>query len=77
MAYFFTGAAPVAHKVRNISVSGLYVLTSERWYKGTVVRITLTDEREPTKERSITVHGIVVRYMDDGVALQFVAEGAN
>ena len=77
VAYFFTGAAPVAHKVRNISASGLYVLTSERWYKGTVVRITLTDEREPTKERSITVHGIVVRYMDDGVALQFVAEGEN
>jgi len=74
VAYFFTGAAPVAHKVRNISTSGLYVLTSESWYKGTVVRITLTDEREPTAERSITLHGMVVRCADDGVAFQFIVE---
>ena len=72
VAYFFTGGVPAPHSVKNISGSGLYVLTSERWYPGTVVRLTLTDEREPTAERSITVHAKVIRSMEDGVALQFV-----
>ena len=72
VAYFFTGSVPMPHPVRDISTSGLYVLTSERWYRGTVVRITLTDEREPTAERSITVHARVVRSTDEGVALQFL-----
>lgn len=72
VAYFFTGGTPVAHPVRNISTSGVYILTAERWYKGTVVRLTLTDEREPTSERSITLHGIVARTTKEGIALQFI-----
>lgn len=77
VAYFFTGSAPVAHRVHNLSTSGLYVFTSERWYPGTVVRITLTDERNPVLERSITVHASVIRATEDGVALQFVRRDAN
>ena len=74
VAYFFTGGTPVPHPVRNISTSGVYIFTAERWYKGTVVRLTLTDEREPTSERSITLHGMVARSTDEGVALQFIVE---
>jgi hypothetical protein len=74
VAYFFTGGVPFPHPVKNISGSGLYVLTSERWYHGTVVRLTLTDERQRRAERSITVHAKVIRSMDDGVALQFVLQ---
>ena len=36
-AYYWNGAAPVAHGVRDISSSGLYVVTEERWYPGTLV----------------------------------------
>jgi hypothetical protein len=72
VAYFFTGSAPTPHQVRDISTSGLFVLTSERWYQGTYVRLTLTDEREPTAKRSITLHARVVRSADDGVALEFL-----
>jgi hypothetical protein len=71
-AYFFTGGAPVAHGIRDISLSGMYVFTTERWYPGTVVRMTLTDRLEPTLERSITVNATVVRSGDDGVGLKFV-----
>lgn len=71
-AYFFTGAAPVAHAVRNISLTGLYLLTEERWSPGTILRITLTDRREPSVERSITVNAKVVRWANDGVGLQFL-----
>jgi hypothetical protein len=71
-AYFFTGGKPVAYAVRDISTSGLYVLTEERWYPGTVIRVTLTDGRRPTADRSITAHAIVVRAGNDGVGLHFV-----
>jgi len=71
-AYFFTGGTPVAHGVRDISLTGMYVLTGERWYPGTTVRMTLTDRQEPTAERSITLHATVMRWGNDGVGLRFV-----
>lgn len=71
-AYFFTGGKPVAYSVRDISASGIYVLTEERWYPGTVLRVTLTDGRHPTPDRSLTAHAIVMRSGNDGVGLQFV-----
>ena len=77
VAYFFTGGVPMPHSVRDISTSGLYVVTEERWYKGTFVRITLADQREPTAERSITLHAKVVRWTEEGVALQFILHEKN
>lgn len=71
-AYFFTGGKPVAYAVRDISSSGLYVLTEERWYTGTVIRVTLTDGRHSTQDRSLTAHARVMRAGNDGVGLQFV-----
>jgi len=71
-AYFFTGGAPVPHAVRDVSTSGMYVFTDERWYPGTVVRMTLTDRLQPTAENSITLNMAVMRCGDDGVGLQFV-----
>jgi hypothetical protein len=71
-AYFFSGGQPVAHGVRNISATGLYVFTEERWYKGTIIRITLTDRKEQTPERTITINAKVVRWGNDGVGLQFI-----
>jgi hypothetical protein len=71
-AFFFTGGAPVPHGIRDISETGVFVLTQERWYPGTVIRITLTDQREPTVERSFTVNAIVMRWGNDGVGLHFI-----
>jgi hypothetical protein len=71
-AYFFTGGVPVAHGIRDISLTGMYIFTTERWYVGTVVRMTLTDTLEPTVERSITLNATVVRWGNDGVGLKFV-----
>jgi hypothetical protein len=39
--------------------------------------MTLTDRREPTVERSITLHAKVVRWGNDGVGLQFVLQDAR
>lgn len=71
-AHFFTGGAPAGNEVRDISANGLYVFTNERWYPGTVIRMTLTDRQEPTAVRAITLYAAVVRVGDDGVGLRFV-----
>jgi hypothetical protein len=74
IAYFFTGGTPVAQEVRDISVTGIYILTNEGWYPGTVVRITLTDRDHPTPARTITVNAKAMRKGRDGVGLEFVLE---
>jgi hypothetical protein len=71
-AYFWTGGASVQNAIQDISATGLYVVTDERWYPGTVIRMTLTDCKEPTAERSITVNATAVRWGNDGVGLRFV-----
>jgi hypothetical protein len=71
-AYFWTGGVPVQHPIQDISPTGLYVVTDERWYPGTVVRMTLTDCKEPTVDRSITVNATSMRWGNDGVGLRFV-----
>jgi uncharacterized membrane protein (UPF0127 family) len=76
-AYYWNGAAPVAHGIRDISTSGLYVVTEERWYPGTLVLMTLqrSESAEEVAERSIAVQSRAVRWGPDGVGLQFVLTG--
>jgi Uncharacterized ACR, COG1430/PilZ domain len=74
IAYFWTGGAPEVHAVRDVSSSGLYVVTEERWYPGTLIRITLTKTsgEDLHVETSITVQARAVRWGNDGVGLEFV-----
>lgn len=73
-AYFWNGAVPGAHGIRDISSSGMYVVTEERWYPGTLVLMTQqrTDAGEEMAERSISVLSRAVRWGHDGVGLQFI-----
>jgi uncharacterized membrane protein (UPF0127 family) len=73
-AYYWNGASPEAHGIQDISSSGLYVVTEERWYPGTLVLMTLqrTGCGEEAEERSIAVQSRAVRWGNDGVGLQFV-----
>ncbi|HEV2484233.1 MAG TPA: PilZ domain-containing protein [Terracidiphilus sp.] len=73
-AYYWNGAASKAHTIRDISSSGLYLVTEERWYPGTLVLMTLqrTGGGEEIAERSISVMSRAVRWGNDGVGLQFV-----
>jgi len=74
-ASFWTGGVPTANTVRDISSSGLFVITAERWYPGTVVRMTLTKAKGAGEalETSICVCAEVIRWGNDGVGLRFVA----
>ncbi len=73
-AYYWNGAAPKAHTVRDISATGLYLETEERWYPGTLVLMTLqrTENGGEIAEWSIAVMSRAVRWGNDGVGLQFV-----
>jgi len=74
VAHFFTGGAPQAHEIRDVSPTGLYVVTTERWYLGTLIRMTLTkpDIGQTPADRSITIQARSVRWGNDGVGLEFV-----
>lgn len=72
-AHYWDGGAPQAHGIVEISGTGLYVATDERWYVGTLVTMTLqiANADESDRDRCITVRGKVVRAGADGVALAF------
>ena len=74
IARFWSGGPPQAHPVRDISASGLFVVTEERWYLGTQILITLTKpaQGKTQAESTITMHAVAVRHGSDGVGLEFV-----
>ena len=79
VAHFWTGGPPKSQPVLDISATGMYVVTDERWYLGTQIRITLTKTLEdgPPAGRSITVMATAVRWGNDGVGLEFVRNTAR
>jgi uncharacterized membrane protein (UPF0127 family) len=73
-AYYWNGSTPNAHDIRDVSSTGLYLLTEDRWYPGTLIMMTLQDmdgEKDGAKP-VISVKVRAVRWGDDGVGLQFV-----
>ena len=78
-AYFWTGGTPLPHDIRNISATGLYVVTDERWYPGTLVRMALKKAGNggADTDASITLLVMVNRWGNDGVGLEFVVRDPN
>lgn len=74
VAYYWTGGAPQAFHIADISTNGLYLLTDERWFPGTMILMTLqrtnTDGDDP--DDFISVLTKVIRWGTDGVGLSFV-----
>jgi hypothetical protein len=60
--------------IKNISDSGLYLLTTERWPVDDLVLLTIQGEGSPevVSELQITIHVRVVRHGEDGMGLSFV-----
>lgn len=73
VVYFWDGGTPTPHCIRDISVTGMYLLTPQRWYPGTLVTMTLqrTDTKETGVLQSIAIQARVVRSAEDGVAFRF------
>jgi hypothetical protein len=74
VAFHSTGGEPKAQKVGDVSSSGFYLLTDERWLPGTRIVMTLQKENSakhvaPDWSR---VESKVVRWGVDGVGFEFV-----
>ena len=74
VAYFWDGGSPTAHCIRDVSSTGMYLLTPQRWYPGTLITMTLqrTEKDQSGVRQSITVQARVVRSAEDGVGFRFV-----
>jgi hypothetical protein len=76
VAYYWDGAVPTSHPIQNISSTGAYLSTKERWLPGTMVTMTLqrTDIAlgHPGTEPHVAVLSKVVRLDEEGVGLAFV-----
>lgn len=74
VAYYWTGSAPRAYQIADISSTGFYLLTEERWFPGTMVLMTLqrTDSSGKNLDDSVAVQSRVVRWGSDGLGLAFV-----
>ena len=75
VAYDSAGGALEVHGVKDMSASGLYLMTEERWPLGARVTMTLqrTDGLEDNpRNNTISVQLRVVRWGADGVGLAFM-----
>ena len=79
VAYDSKGSAVAVHGVRDISASGIYVMTEERWPVGAQVKMSLqrTDSIDENSRNPITVQLRVSRWGDDGVGLEFIQPEAE
>ena len=73
-AYHWTGTFPKQEIVRDISATGVYLLTTERWTPGDTVSLTLQRKGplEGNFERRVAIQARAVRWGDDGIALSFI-----
>jgi Flp pilus assembly protein TadG len=78
LVYYWDGSAPQGHKMRDISKSGAYIITPERWYVGTIVRLILQGQRtvpEPdglVPSHSASIAARVTRHGSDGLGVEFI-----
>ena len=78
VAYYWTGGTPQANQIGDISSTGFYLLTVERWIPDTLIRMTLQrpGPKGDKAEEAISVISRVVRWGEDGVGYEFVASKA-
>jgi Flp pilus assembly protein TadG len=76
VAHYWDGGAAPARCVRDISVTGAYIVTAERWYLGTILNLTIQCQPDgtdsPQQPESVTLPCKVVRYGPDGMGVAFV-----
>lgn len=74
VAYYFTGGATRSFQVRNMSATGLYLRTKERWTPGTIIRMTLHEKNRKAgcPKDSICVLSELVRLDEKGAGFSFV-----
>ncbi|MGC8549074.1 MAG: PilZ domain-containing protein [Acidobacteriaceae bacterium] len=71
LAFYWNGGLPEPHVVPDISRTGMFVKTNDRWSESSLLRVTLQMQSEdPQKSgETITVQCKVVRAEEDGVGM--------
>lgn len=79
IAYHWSGGTPQPYALGDISETGFYLLTDERPYPGTLIKMTLqrTNTNNERLQDCIAVYTKVIRWGPDGVGLAFVAVDAK
>jgi hypothetical protein len=84
VAYYWNGASPQAYQVKTVSHVGAYIVTSDRWYMGTVLRLTFQYNGSGNEivqalpslgydpERTQMVLAKLIRTGPDGVAVRMI-----
>jgi hypothetical protein len=74
VAYFWDGGNPVAHTVQDISHTGFFLATEERWLLGTLIMMTLQRTSGDTNrpDCSVIVMSKAIRYGEGGVGFAFI-----
>jgi len=74
VAYYWTGGAPYSYHVGDISATGLFLLTKERWAPGTLIQMTLHKQEGLTNsyDSSLCILSEVVRWSENGAGFNFV-----
>lgn len=77
VVFCWNGAAPAAQVIRDISRSGAYIYTPDRWYVGTIMRlviqradIVIPGDVQP-RTLSTCIPARVVRHGTDGLGVEF------
>jgi hypothetical protein len=75
-AYWWDGGIPTARDVKDISTTGAFLNTGERWYPGTILTVTLQEESKDLETAdsasSVSLPCKVVRHGLDGVGVSFM-----
>jgi hypothetical protein len=73
-ALHWKGSSPGLDDVKDISSSGIYIRTNERWAPGEVnsIRLISDDIPEDDPDHEIEVQAKTVRWGEDGIGLSFV-----
>lgn len=76
VAYYWDGGTPKEHAVKNVSLTGAYFYSTERWYPGTIMSLSLKERDEAGQTTSgtptPTVRCKVVRHGPDGMGITFM-----
>ncbi len=73
-AIHWTGSSPGLDIVKNISSTGMYLVTRERWPEGEInpVRLVYPELADDSPEHQVTLETKAVRWDEDGMGLTFV-----
>jgi TadE-like protein/PilZ domain len=78
LAYYWEGGVPSGHPIKEISSTGAFISTPQRWYIGTILTLTLQSDAVATQAAdTLLISCRVARHEADGVGVSFLFTNAQ